>query len=301
MSTNIKWTDETWNPLTGCSKISLECVNCYAEVAAKSARLQQFEQYQKVKSWDGTIFFAESQLAKPLHWKKPRKIFVCSMSDLFHPNVKMDWTDKIFEVIEGCPQHIFQLLTKRPERMRNYLEQFKNNPLPNAWVGTTAGTQETANQRIPFLQQTPAAVRFLSCEPLLGRIDLDLRGIHWVIAGGESGAGYRPVNPDWVRHIRDQCEDAGVPFFFKQWGGKTSNAGGNELDGVIYEQFPMNQPSYPNFQSMPAKELRKYAKERGVTGYSGLDKDSLITKLCRHILICEGFNLDVNGKEKASN
>ena len=189
--TKISWTNETWNPIVGCSKISAGCANCYAANAAKSPRLQQFSQYEKVGNWDGTIEFVESQLLKPLSWKKPRKIFICSMADIFHDNVKEEWLDRIFSVIVVCPQHTFQILTKRPERMQEYLSdpltvdrieeagyEFTHNmdclnnwPLPNLWLGTSVENQKAADDRIPSLLMTPAAVRFLSCEPLLEKID----------------------------------------------------------------------------------------------------------------------------------
>ncbi|MEG4497005.1 phage Gp37/Gp68 family protein [Microcoleus sp. F10-C6] len=208
MPTLISWTDETWNPLVGCSKISAGCSRCYAAEAAKSARLQQFPQYQKVSDWDGTIEFVENQLLKPLSWRSPKKVFVCSMSDIFHANVKDEWLDKIFAVMAIASHHTFQILTKRPEQMREY---FQNNPweriyqlidsdsktfptqkypnlgilldslekmvstsfLPNIWVGTTVENQKTANDRIPHLLQTPATKLFLSCEPLLECVSLD--------------------------------------------------------------------------------------------------------------------------------
>ncbi|PSB49756.1 phage Gp37/Gp68 family protein [filamentous cyanobacterium Phorm 6] len=203
--TKISWTSETWNPLVGCSKISAGCSRCYAAEAAKSARLQQFPQYQKVKDWDGTIEFVENQLLKPLSWRSPKKVFVCSMSDIGHKNVKDEWLNKIFAVMAMCPQHIFQVLTKRPERLLEYFSdpncarwicdevlnilsdeanpgkwKFKVHgdevnikiPLPNVWVGTSVENQKVADDRIPQLLQIPAAKLFLSCEPLLEAVDL---------------------------------------------------------------------------------------------------------------------------------
>lgn len=202
MTTKIQWCTETWNPLVGCSKLSLGCQKCYAAEAAKSAQLQQFPQYQKVKDWDGTIEFVENQLLKPLSWKTSKKVFVCSMSDIFHANVKDEWLDKIFAVMALAKQHTFQVLTKRPERMREYLSDPKTLqrigtwvaadlkphyglvrlnhsvfdkfrlPLPNVWLGTSTENQATADSRIPSLLMTPASVRFLSCEPLLEAINL---------------------------------------------------------------------------------------------------------------------------------
>jgi protein gp37 len=202
MATLIPWTDETWNPLVGCSKISIGCKECYAAEAAKSARLQQFPQYQKVKEWNGTIEFVENQLVKPLSWRSPKKVFVCSMSDIFHKNVKDEWLDKIFAVMALAKQHTFQVLTKRPERIRPYLQQGAKQrirrgavdlgrelklaqkryeayetcdfdwPLPNVWLGTSVENQQAAVDRIPLLLDAPVAVRFLSCEPLLEELNL---------------------------------------------------------------------------------------------------------------------------------
>lgn len=242
MTSKIEWTDETWNPITGCSEISPGCLNCYAKAAAKSARLQQFEQYRAVKNWDGTTFFAESQLLKPLGWKSPKKIFVCSMSDLFHKNNPDEWIDKIFAVMARCPQHTFQLLTKRPANALEYLKKKRfikfvsglndhgdwidtqnsivGLPLPNVWIGTTVENQKAADERIPLLRETPAAIRFLSCEPLLEPVYLDLKEIDFVITGGESGTGARPCHLDWIRSVVLQCKAAGVPVFVKQLGAK---------------------------------------------------------------------------------
>ena len=247
--TKIQWCTETWNPLVGCSKISAGCSQCYAAEAAKSARLQQFPQYQKVKDWDGTIEFVENQLLKPLSWKSPKKVFVCSMSDIFHANVKDEWLDKIFAVMALASQHTFQILTKRPERMKEYFALHEGKPefyasrsemvfdalrkikpeaewnkfiwpLPNCWLGTSVENQKAADDRIPSLLNTPAAVRFLSCEPLLGLIDIRdyLHGIDWVIAGGESGSGARPCHVDWIRSLVQQCQQSETAVFVKQLG-----------------------------------------------------------------------------------
>ena len=190
--TKIQWTDETWNSIVGCSRVSLGCQKCYASTAASSSRLQQFPQYQKVKDWDGTVEFVESHLSKPLGWKKPKKIFVCSMSDLFHENVPDEWRDRIFAIIAIAHQHTFQVLTKRPERMLEYFRdpktidrieeagyEFTHNmdcldrwPLPNAWLGTTVENQRMAEKRIPLLLQTPAKMRWLSVEPMLEPINI---------------------------------------------------------------------------------------------------------------------------------
>ncbi|MFP4336387.1 MAG: DUF5131 family protein [Halothece sp.] len=198
MASNIQWTDETWNPIVGCSRISSGCANCYAAEAAKSPRLQQFSQYQTVKEWNGITEFVQSQLLKPLSWRSPKKIFVCSMSDLFHENTPFEWINKVFAVMALCPQHTFQVLTKRPERMLEYFTETPNLdtiistsrlsmhhvqarfPLPNVWLGTTCENQAMVDKRVPLLSQVPAVVRFLSCEPLLSPINLSAHlAIEW--------------------------------------------------------------------------------------------------------------------------
>lgn len=273
MST-IQWTDETWNPVVGCSKISEGCLHCYAAEAAKSARLQQFNQYKKVGGWNGITEFVESQLTKPLHWRSPKKIFAGSMTDLFHENTPFSWVDRIFEVIAKCPQHTFQILTKRPERMAQYFEkgfvkytknlvefddslgeqrEFAYFPLSNVWLGTTVENQAMADKRIPILEKIPAAVRFLSCEPLLEQIHFDvLTGIDWVITGGESGNKSRPCDVDWIRSIVTQCDEQNVPVFVKQLGSyawqdserlKLKSRKGGEID-----EFPedLKVREFPN-------------------------------------------------------
>ncbi|OVE81192.1 hypothetical protein BVY04_03915 [bacterium M21] len=352
MSTNIGWVrnpdgtkGETWNPIIGCSKASPGCANCYAETIA-GTRLVNIpstaKRYQEVITdgkWNGKTFLVESELEKPLRWKKPRTIFVCSMGDLFHESVKASWIDKVFAVMALCPQHRFMVLTKRPERMARYFNSHGEfggaqvwqkvvnemlsltrdlekaylpmhvTHLPNVWLGTTVENQEQADKRIPHLLRCPASLRFLSVEPMLNEIDLrfytqlwaDDRGdngsdefreehgwgyndysggfcgagddlydpqpcLGWVICGGESGKSARPMDPEWVRSLRDQCKAAEVPFFFKQWGewlhestidpmaycdlwvieakrvdgflkvGK--NCAGRRLDGVFHDEFP---------------------------------------------------------------
>lgn len=293
----IEWTDATWNPIVGCSVISPGCTNCYAmKMAARieamsdgrhaaivGARGIGMSHYtgttQPSKAgpvWTGKLVLApEDVLTKPLSWKRPRKIFVNSMGDLFHENVPDEWIDRVFAVMALCPQHTFQVLTKRAERMCKYLSgaearvtmatmsaapigfdvsylgitimpgaNMKRWPLPNVWLGVSAEDQTRADERIPHLLETPAAIRFVSAEPLLGPINFEnIResahsGFHslaglwvgpdnehrlcdsldWIIVGGESGPNARPMHPDWARSIRDQCQGAGVPFFFKQWG-----------------------------------------------------------------------------------
>lgn len=291
--TSIEWTDATWNPLRGCSRVSEGCRNCYAERVAYrfSGPGKPYEGLAVLRnghaSWTGKVELVEKHLLDPLKRRpvkspecgvcldmqngidreddvctcsqRPRRIFVNSMSDLFHESAPDEWIDRIFAVMALCPQHVFQVLTKRPHRMLEYFNAFGSGrvdvrasliglqaspihlartgspvlewsglPMPNVWLGVSVENQATADERIPLLLRTPAAVRFLSCEPLLGainfrrvpefnRIGLDLTN-WWVIAGGESGPGARPMHPDWARSLRDQCANARVPFFFKQWG-----------------------------------------------------------------------------------
>lgn len=233
-NSKIEWTDKVWNPVTGCTKVSQGCKNCYAERLAKG-RLSHMAEYA---NGFGNIICHTDRLTKPAQWKKPCKIFVNSMSDLFHEDVPFEFIDAVFTVMSDIDQHTYQVLTKRPERMLTFFEWKKSihgipwQPKPNVWLGVSVENQETANERIPLLLQVPAAVRFLSCEPLLGKINLhnackiskgeftylDFTQIHWVIVGGESGPHARPMHPEWVRTIRDLCDAARVPFFFKQWG-----------------------------------------------------------------------------------
>jgi protein gp37 len=277
----IEWTESTWNPIRGCSRVSEGCRNCYAESVAYrfSGPGQPYEGLVRIGAdgnrkpeWNGQVHFVEEHLLDPLKWKKPRRIFVNSMSDLFHENIRDEWRDKIFAVMALASQHTFQVLTKRPERMRTYIESRMRadifgrawgveekldkalrksvhaayHPLPNVWLGVSVEDQKTANARIPLLLQTPAAVRFISAEPLLGPIDWHLHiadgsivnfltggrvahvdavdqsvkgeRLDWVIVGGESGPKARLMHPDWARRLRNQCQAAGVAFFFKQWG-----------------------------------------------------------------------------------
>lgn len=318
----IEWTDRTWNPVVGCIRVSDGCRNCYAErMAARLASTPKAPQYGGLARhsafgprWTGLVRTLPEKLVEPLRWRKPRRVFVCSMSDLFHEDVPNAFIAAVFGVMAACPQHTFQVLTKRPERARWWLRATsawadpvdavrcfavaevhirvdESNtpgwPLPNVWLGTSVEDQATADARIPELLQCPAAVRFISYEPALGPVDLSrwlpkpcramffdeeaakaygvpvgeevsgtLRNeplLNWVIAGGESGPGARPAHPDWFRSVRDQCQTAGVPFFFKQWGawrermrGKDATmmhrvgkkAAGRELDGRAWDEFP---------------------------------------------------------------
>ena len=231
--TGIEWTDATWNPVVGCSNVSPACKNCYAarqaarlarmggKVAAKYAGLTQDSKSGPV--WNGTVRLIEPALETPIRWKRPRRIFVNSMSDLFHPSLTDEDIDRVFAVMALCPRHTFQVLTKRPERMLAYMEQLSLEisgpawPLRNVWLGVTVENQRRADERLPVLLATPAAKRFVSCEPLLGPVDL-CGGVDWVIAGGESGPNARPSHPDWFRSLRDWCDITDTPFHFKQWG-----------------------------------------------------------------------------------
>ena len=306
---SIEWTDATWNPVTGCSVVSPGCTNCYAMRLAgtrlkhHASRAGLTVETKAGPVWTGEVRFNEVWLDQPLRWKRPRRIFVCAHGDLFHEQVPDEWIDRVFAVMALAPQHIFQVLTKRAQRMRNYFWQdpvgrrgqirFRVDvmlarsdrleerlsflrvwPLPNVWLGVSVEDQPRADERIPQLLATPAAVRFVSAESLLGPMDLtqscaiwwgkrgpgagpfDLKRrplLDWVIVGGESGPSARPMRPDWVRGLRDQCQAAGVPFFFKQWGefapgdyrcfGENSvrlgkRAAGRVLDGREWNELP---------------------------------------------------------------
>lgn len=332
--TSIEWTDATWNPITGCSVVSPGCTNCYAmRLAGTRLRNQPSRAGLTIDSkagpvWSGEVRFNERAVLQPLSWKQPRMIFVCAHGDLFHESVPDAWIDQVFAVMALAPQHTFQVLTKRSDRMRSYLADLRvvrriyelvsdkvieeryrvvliapgmedpglaknfprihleTWPLPNVWLGVSVEDQRRADKRIPDLLATPAAIRWISVEPLLGPIDFYrtsatmpstdhpwkngpiLQGIHWIVAGGESGPSARPMHPAWARALRDQCAAADVPFLLKQWGEfrpctkrelghacgatKVETAGadpafllkvgkkraGRELDGVIHDAFP---------------------------------------------------------------
>lgn len=280
-TTKIEWADAVWNPVTGCTKASEGCRNCYAETIAK--RFWGERKFTDVQTHP-------DRLDAPLHWKKPRRVFVNSMSDLFHLNVRFSFVESVFETIEATPRHTYMILTKRPDRMYDFIVNWKKGiALPNVWLGVSVENQQAADERIPILLQTPAAVRFVSVEPIRGPVDFRLKdgsymtdaltgcmitaaepiqgnALDWVICGGETGPGARPMHPDWARSLRDQCQAADVPFFFKSWGewwpaesgrlydientrtvmwsdgqdmlriGK--KAAGRLLDGVVWNQFP---------------------------------------------------------------
>jgi protein gp37 len=346
VTTGIEWTDATWNPLRGCSRVSEGCRNCYAERVAFRFRGpgQPYEGLAVLRNgqpgWAGKVELVEKHLLDPLKWKpviahlpdckrsfdkgneycgctRPRRIFVNSMSDLFHELVPDAWIDRIFAVMALCPQHTFQVLTKRPERMRDYLCRREESgpawrrhavwnamasideglgmpepqwPLPNVWLGVSVENQAAADERIPLLLKTPAAVRFVSAEPLLGAVDMTLavdgcpmrgrievgtydtlagswwpalgnadaeyRGrqeelphLDWVICGGESGPGARPMHPDWARSLRDQCKAASVPFFFKQWG-EWARTGSVDTYGRVVDGVEIKGRKYPNSEGV---------------------------------------------------
>ena len=236
---SIEWTEATWNPVTGCTKVSPGCDNCYAERLA--ARLQAMGNPRYRNGFEVTLH--EDQLTLPLRWRQPRLVFVNSMSDLFHPKVPTDFIQQVFTVMAEVERHTFQVLTKRPKRVAALADVL---PWPkNVWIGTSIESQDYVGRADDLRRADEAAVRFLSLEPLLGPLELDLVNIGWVIAGGESGPSARAPRPEWVRSIRDQCIAAGVPFFFKQWGGRTPKAGGRMLDGEIWGEMP--SPREPDF------------------------------------------------------
>jgi protein gp37 len=228
----IEWTDATWNPVTGCTKISPGCKNCYADRMAR--RLQAMGQPRYRNGFSVTL--QPDVLEEPLRWSKPKLVFVNSMSDLFHEAVPLPYIRRVFEVMERADWHIFQVLTKRNERLAAIAGQLRWPE--NVWMGVSVENQDYV-ARIGSLQKVPASVRFLSVEPLLGPISfLPLKGIHWVIVGGESGPRARPMQPQWVRAIRDRCRTKGVPFFFKQWGGVHKVKAGRSLDGRAWDEMP---------------------------------------------------------------
>lgn len=245
--TGIEWTESTWNPVTGCSKVSPGCDNCYAAALAKRLKAMGNPRYQK-DGPDGPGFgvtLHADKLDEPHSWKAPRSIFVNSMSDLFHASVPEWFVDRVLTTIEQTSQHRYQVLTKRPRRAaRVFSARYgeRCEAPSNLWLGCSVESADYV-WRVDHLRDTPAQVRFLSLEPLLGPLEaLDLNGIDWVIVGGESGAHHRRVAVEWVRMIRDACLDAGVPFFFKQWGGRTPKSMGRELDGRVWSEMPKANP-----------------------------------------------------------
>jgi protein gp37 len=261
--TQIEWTDATWNPTTGCTKISPGCDNCYAERIAERFRGVVGHPYER--GFDLTL--RPERLSQPLKWKSSKMIFVNSMSDLFHKAVPQNFIDKIFEIMEQADWHVFQILTKRSPKLQSYVNRrYSSGGAPaHIWIGVSI---EDGNRlsRLQHLRRTNAPIKFLSLEPLIGRIGhLDLRGISWVIVGGESGSGHRSVDPEWVREIRDQCNASGTAFFFKQWGGKTPKSGGRELDGIEWNQYPTMPTQKGSFERF-ARQLIHGDQTRDVVG-----------------------------------
>jgi protein gp37 len=228
----IEWTDATWNPITGCTQVSPGCDHCYALTFAERFRGvpgHPYEQGFDLRLWP-------ERLELPFKWKKPRRIFVNSMSDLFHKDVPDAFIRRVFDTMVRADRHTYQILTKRPQRLAR-LGRSLPWP-PHVWIGVSVESNEYA-WRADYLRQVPAAVRFISAEPLLGPVDeLNLEGLHWVITGGESGIGHRRCDPIWVRDVRDRCVADGIPFFHKQWGGRTPKAGGRMLDGRTWDELP---------------------------------------------------------------
>jgi len=252
--TGIQWTDSTWTIVRGCTRISPGCENCYAERMSSRFSLPgyPFEGVARMTRsgprWTGKLRFVEERLLDPIKWKRPRRIFVNSMSDLFHSRVPLDWIQRVFEIMLRAPRHIFQVLTKRHERMGDLLPQVRlldgrrwpDEPAKHIWIGVSVEDQVRADERIPVLARSPAAVRFLSVEPLIGPVRLCglLDGISWVIAGCESGPGARDMDPDWARQVRDDCVSARVPFFLKQMTLNGKVVGLPELDGKRWAEYP---------------------------------------------------------------
>ncbi len=238
-TTKIEWTDKTWNPVTGCTKVSSGCLNCYAEVMASRLKSMGNDKYKS----GFKLTSHESALSEPFKWKKPHNIFVCSMSDLFHDEIPFTFIDKVIKIIEETPHHNYQILTKRSHRLKEY---FSSRVIPpNLWPGVTV-EDKSALYRMDDLRDLNASVKFLSCEPLLEDLEhFDLTGIDWVIVGGESGPRARPMQPVWVKNIKSQAEEAQVSFFFKQWGTwgsdgvkRNKKANGKLIDGDIFQEMP---------------------------------------------------------------
>lgn len=240
----IEWTDATWNPVRGCTKVSAGCRHCYAETLAERFRGVPGHPFE----FGFDLQLVPHKLTEPFRWAQPRMIFVNSMSDLFHEDIPLSYIESVVRVMEAASWHTFQILTKRAERM----ERLLNGPLSSVrhhrhiWWGVSVENRKHGLPRVERLQRTDVPVRFLSVEPLLEDLgEIDLRGINWVIVGGESGPNARPISPDWVRGIQLQCQSAKVPFFFKQWGGVRKKTTGRELDGRTWEEFPPRQRSSP--------------------------------------------------------
>ena len=243
--TSIEWTDATWNPVAGCTVLTAGCTNCYAMRMAARLEAMGTPKYRGLtrKSggravWTGRIRLDHASLGIPGTWSKPRKVFVNSMSDLFHDDVPIQFIGRVWEVMRDTPRHTYQILTKRPERMAQVLAQKSFEVLPNVWLGTSV-EDERVLDRLDSIRRVPAAIRFVSLEPLIGSVAQgDLTGIDWAIVGGESGPRAREMNPEWVDEIEAMCRRSGTAFFFKQWGGKNKKAAGPLLRGRTYDELP---------------------------------------------------------------
>jgi len=234
-TSKIEWTENTWNPITGCTRISSGCNHCYAEVMTR--RLQAMGQEKYRNGFELTLH--PEALNDPYNWKKPKMIFVNSMSDLFHKDVPVEFIERVFQVIRENPHHVFQVLTKRSDILLYYDREGWLDWPHNLWMGVTVESN-LVTKRIAHLTSTKARVKFLSCEPLLTSLpEMNLSGIDWVIVGGESGRTPRPIKEEWVADIQHQCEQAGVAFYFKQWGGTNKKKAGKSLNGKVYNEMPM--------------------------------------------------------------
>lgn len=236
----IEWTDATWNPVTGCSKVSPGCAHCYAEKL--SLRFGRSVLPWTPANAEENVILHPERLEVPMSWRQPRMVFVNSMSDMWHPLVPDDYIDQVFQVMERADRHTYQILTKRPELMRAWFDgagsTWAEKRLANVWLGTSIENNRWVG-RADELRGTPASVRFISAEPLLGPLtSLNLTDIDWLIVGGESGSSHRPMDEAWVRELKAKADDAGTAFFFKQWGGRTPKAGGRDLDGRTWDAFP---------------------------------------------------------------
>jgi len=257
MSTGIEWTDETWNPMTGCTKITAGCDNCYAYTLAHTKTRDNYLRRLPVKDTPSNRTdpfaprFWPERLAKPYSWRTAKRVFVNSMSDVFHAHFSVDQIRQVFDVMNDCPQHQFQVLTKRPERAARLAGGLHFGS--NIWMGTSVENMAVA-RRVDALRSIVCDVRFISAEPLLGPLHkLNLAGIHWVIGGGESGIGARACDPTWAQGLRDSCLDQGVAFFWKQWGGRTPKAGGRELDGREWNDYPLELPVFVGKRTSPVE------------------------------------------------
>lgn len=246
-TSDIEWTDLTWNPVAGCTLASPGCTNCYAMRMAARLQAMGHPKYRGTtrKSggrhvWTGRVNIDEFSLSAPLEWRRPKRIFVNSMSDLFHADVPDAFIEQVWKVMAECPQHHFQVLTKRPERMAKLFAAAKIPVLLNVWIGTSVESVDVAD-RVRHLAGIKGATLFVSFEPLIGKIDeIDLKGIHWAIVGGESGPRSRPMEQSWVERLYEICRRDDVAFFFKQWGGRNKKAAGRELHGRTYDEYPLD-------------------------------------------------------------